>query len=180
MKKLLILGTIIVVLIAVFFTLYFTDVSGQILEISGFKVSLGNIEEINYTEEDLIQRGISSEQASDIVNHPNRYRRVYFTFRLHNHSSWAAIGDIQIKAHLPEEAKKRLVWMDHNLNVAHVSAAEKNRPDYLISIFKLEEGETEADLLEICKQIRFTMTGKKVDTIFDHGSISVPIEYSGD
>lgn len=38
MKKLLIFGIVIVVLVAAYFTLYFIDVSGQILEVSRPKV----------------------------------------------------------------------------------------------------------------------------------------------
>jgi len=178
MKKLLILGIVIVTLVAVYFTLYFIDVFGQILEVSGFNVFVESIEEQGYTEEYLIQRGISPEQARDIVNHPNRYRSVDFTFRPHNHSVWAAIADIQIKAHLPEEAKKRIVWIDYN-NVPPVREAEDEQLYFIVTIFKLEEGDTEVDLMEICKQIRFTLTGKKVG-FFDHGSISVPVHFSGD
>ena len=178
MKKLLIFGIVILALVVLYFVLYFLDVSGQILEVSGFNIFVESIEEQNYTEEYLIQRGISPEQARDIVNHPNRYRSVDFTFRPHNHSDWAAIADIQIKVHLPKEAKKRLVWIDYN-DLPPVREAEDERLYFLVTIFELEEGDTEADLKEICKQIRLTLTGKKVG-LFDHGSISVPIQYRGD
>ena len=62
---------------------------------------------------------------------------------------------------------------------------ERDWPDHLSAIFKLEEGDTEEDLMEICKQIRFTLKGKIVDperTIDQesYGSVSVPIWYSGE
>jgi hypothetical protein len=176
-KKLLILGIIIAALVVVYFTLYFIDVSGQILKVDWQKVVVSTIEEYGFTEEKLVRSGIDSKQAKDIVNHPNHYRHVNFVFRLNNHSAWAAVGDIQIEAHLPEEAKERLVWMEGNLFMSYVDA-DDNRPDGITAIFKVEEGDTEADLIEICKQIQFTLTGKKVG-FFDHGSISVPIQYGG-
>lgn len=71
-KKLLILGIVIVTLAAVYFTLYFIDVSGQILEVSWTKNVVSDIEEYGFTKENLKNSGISSEQARDIVNHPNQ------------------------------------------------------------------------------------------------------------
>ena len=136
------------------------------------------MEERNYTEKELIQKGIGSEQAKDIVNHPNQYRRVILFFTLYNHSAGASVSDIQIEAHLPEEAKKRLVWMEEHLTFPYVGTKEEHA-DGVMAFFKLEEGDTEADLMEICKQIRFTLTGKKVG-FFDHGSISVPVHFRGD
>ena len=177
-KKLLILGIVIVTLAAVYFTLYFIDVSGQILEVSWTKNVVSDIEEYGFTKENLINSGISSEQARDIVNHPNQYRHVNFVFRLNNQSAWAAVGDINVEAHLPQDAKKRLVWMESNLFMPYVDTMDE-RPDGVTAIFKLEEGDTEADLKKICQQIRFTLTGKKVG-FFDHGSISVPVQYRGD
>ncbi|PRX38508.1 hypothetical protein CLV97_1555 [Planifilum fimeticola] len=177
-KKLLILGIIIAVLVVVYFTLYFIDVSGQILKVDWQKVVVNTIEEYGFTEEQLVKREIDPKQAKDIVNHPNHYRHVNFVFRLNNDSAWAAVGDIQIEAHLPEEAKERLVWMEGNLFMSYVGTVD-NRPDGLTAIFKMKEGDTETDLIEICKQIHFTLTGKKLGLI-DHGSISVPIQYRGD
>jgi len=177
-KKLLILGIVIGVLVAAYFTLYFIDVSGQILEVRRPTVTVKSMEERNYTEKGLIQRGISSEQAKDIVNHPNQYRRVFLAFDLHNRSAGASVVDIQIEAHLPEEATQRLVWMEDNLSFPYAGTKEEH-PDGVIAFFKLEEGDTEEDLVEICKQIRFTLTGKKIG-FFEHGSISVPVQFSGD
>lgn len=178
-KKLLIFGILIGILVASYFTLYFFDVSGEILEVRGNNIFIYSIEVRDHLKEDLIQRGISPEQATDIVKHPNKYRRVAFTFRFHNHSVWAAVADIQMEAHLPQDARKRLVWMEHNIMRSYVDSGEKDRPDSLSMIFKLEEGDTEEDLMEICKQVRFTVTGKKFG-FFDHGSISVPVHFSGD
>src|SRR5690606_35976618 len=74
MKKLLIFGIVIVALVALYFTLYFIDVSGQILVVSWTKNVVSGIKEYGFTEEKLKNNGISSEQARDIVNHPNQYR----------------------------------------------------------------------------------------------------------
>jgi hypothetical protein len=178
MKKLLIFGIVIVALVALYFTLYFIDVSGQILVVSWTKNVVSGIKEYGFTEEKLKNNGISSEQARDIVNHPNQYRHVNFVFRLNNQSAWATVGDINVEAHLPQDAKNRLVWMESNLFLPYVDTMD-DRPDGVTAIFKLEEGDTEEDLVEICKQTRFTLTGKKVG-FFDHGSISVPIQYRGD
>ncbi|SFG26777.1 hypothetical protein SAMN04488025_12346 [Planifilum fulgidum] len=178
MKKLLILGIVIVTLVAVYFMLYFIDVSGQILEVSGAKVTVDNMEE-HYTEEDFIQqKGISPEQAKDIVKHPNQFRSVYLSFDLYNNSVWASVSNIQLEVHIPEDVKRRLVWIGDSLTFPYVGPMEEHS-DIVIAYFKLEEGDTEEDLKEICKQIRFTLTGKKFG-FFDHGSISVPVHFSGD
>jgi|SRR5690606_6351367 len=176
-KKLLILGTVIMTLVAVYFTLYFIDVSGQILEVSEVKIVVKDVDQ-RYTVEDYIQDGMSPEQAKDIVEHPKQIRRVYFSFDLYNSSVWASVSNIQLEVHLPEEAKRRLIWMENSLNFPYVGSKKKH-PDVVTAYFKLEEGDTEEDLKEICKQIRFTLTGKKVG-FFDHGSISVPVHFSGD
>ena len=190
MKKLLIFGLVfigiaIVALVVISFIPESREITDQILEVKWLKITVSSIEEFGYTEDNLLRKGISPEQVRDILNHPDRYRDVTFSFRFSNHSTWAAVSRIEIEKHLPEEAKKRLVWMSDNLFMPFVEPAKKERPDHLGAIFKLEEGDTEEDLMEICKQIRFTLKGEIVepDAMIDdpsYGSVFVPIRYSGE
>lgn len=177
-KKILISAIVLILaFFALYFILYFKNVSGQILEVKLSEIAVFKVEEL-YTEEALLKKGITPEQVRDILNHPDQYRDIVFRFQITNHSTAAGVGNIEIDKHLPEEAKKRLIWMEKNINHPVVTAAEK-RPDGITAIFKLEEGDTEEDLIEICKQIRFTLKGRKVG-FFDHGTITVPIQYSGE
>lgn len=95
------------------------------------------MEERNYTEKELIQKGIGSEQAKDIVNHQSISMCNFFT--LYNHSAGASVSDIQIKAHLPEEAKKRLVWMEEHLTFPYVGTKEKHA-DGVATFFNWKRG----------------------------------------
>ena len=169
---------VICTLAALYSILYFMNIYGKILEVNLSEIVAFHIDEEYWTEEKLLKKGINTEHAKDILSHPGRYREIVFRFQITNHSTAAGVGMIEIEKHLPEEAKKRMIWMEKNINHPVVTAAEK-RPDAIDAIFKLEEGDTDEDLIKICKQIHFTLKGRKVG-FFDHGSITVPIQYSGE
>ena len=130
MRKLLIfgalfVGVIIVVLVVLSSIPESREIPEKILEVRWSKIVVSSIEEFDYKEDDLLKRGINPEQAREILNNPNQYRRVIFSFRFNNNSTWAAVADIELEKHMPEQTKRRLVWISENLRMPFCGSGRK-------------------------------------------------------
>ena len=171
-----VIGTVIVGSLAY----YFLSVSGQVLEVSWNKVRVEKMERMGGLDEyELKRKGLNVEQVQDVLAHPERYRYVIYPMTLNNHSSMTAVANMEVRAQLPEELQKRLVWIDDEFKMLPYLGPSEKRPDGVYGIYRLEEGETEQNLLDMVKKTRFTITGQKIGRLFNHGTFSITVTYSG-
>ena len=90
----------------------------------------------------------------------------------------AGVVDIKFKSQLPEDLQKRVVWIDEESVANYLEPSEK-RGEGVAAILKLEEGDTEQKILDMAKKARITITGRKMGFLFNHGTFSITVTYSG-
>lgn len=157
---------------------YFISVSGQVMEVTWDEVIIEKMEEMEVEDGDDIQDfGLNAEQVRDFEENPEKYRYIIFVMEFINRSNMAGVVDIKFKSQLPEELQKRLVWIQ-NEPLANYLPPSESRGDGVSAIIRLEEGDTEQEILDMAKKARITITGQKVGLLKRHGSYSITVTFS--
>lgn len=163
-----------------FLLYYFFSVSGQVLEVTWNKVRVEKMEKIGGMNEYELKRiGLSTDQVQDILAHPEKYRYVLYSMTLTNGSNMTAVANLEVKVQMPVDLQRRLVWIDDEFKMLPYLGPAEKRPDGLYGIFTLEESDTEQTLQDMAKKTRFTITGQKIGRLFNHGTFSITVTYSG-
>ncbi|SFJ54414.1 hypothetical protein [Thermoflavimicrobium dichotomicum] len=178
-KKRYLVLMVLTVMIVGFFVFYFISVSGQILEIKLNDIRVHDIMEFRENRDTLKAHGLSPKQIDDILNHPDKYRTISYHFELKNPSIMALVFNLRVEPQFSAETRKRLVWVDKRFAIRPYVLPSKTNQDGVYLMVKRDENDTDQKLLDMAKKDRFLVTGQKAGRLFNHGSVSIMVEYTG-
>lgn len=168
------------------FTLYVsTPVEPKIVKLAASDVDPG--EDANYWRD---QYGLTSKQATDVIKHPESYRWILYSCRLNNISGIVDMIDVHAKPTFSGNTKQKVLYFSKDFLKYQIAPREKYRGTIEVLV-KMDEGDTPEKLLDMAKQDRFTISGRKYLflsdtptnaplTQFPMGSFSLEAKYEGE
>ncbi|MGF7089296.1 hypothetical protein JOD24_003179 [Kroppenstedtia sanguinis] len=182
----IVISLMVVGLIGVYLTIYFsTPMTTKIV-----KAKLLNVESDEEQDYWVEQYSLTPKQATDIVDHPGDYKRIMYICELNNDSNIIDLIDIRTKPDFSNEIEKRALYSSKEFENYQIQPGQRYWEGIEVLV-KMEEGDTPEKLLDMAKQDRFTISGRKYLflsdtptnaplTQFPMGSFSLEAKYEGE